>query len=208
MNDVRKKELIGMCDNDYNLKNSHNTFQGRIAAWGEPYRIRWCATLMKPGGTVLNVGGGDGYTTHWFKERGFKVTTVDCSPTVQEMFKVNLPDDKFILAFAEELDKHVTEQYDAVVCNQVIEHVDDVDLVLKQMMARVKPGGLMLVTMPRGKEFLDPLHQHFWYVYNDVVSQFEKIVDYFKIFSIAKHMIGDRKLVWGVVCAKEDEKND
>jgi len=48
-----------------------------------------------------------------------------------------------------------SESYDVVVCEQVLEHLDDVDPGLRTLVRLVKPGGRLVVGVPI---FLPPLH--------------------------------------------------
>ena len=49
--------------------------------------------------------------------------------------------------------------FDMVVCLDVLEHVQDVDTVLREIYRVLKPGGIVLTTVPNRRAFRDP-HYH------------------------------------------------
>ena len=52
--------------------------------WRSSHRVRFAAELP-PGGRVLELGAGVGYTAQWFAEQGFEVLATDLSPANVDM---------------------------------------------------------------------------------------------------------------------------
>ncbi len=106
-----------------------------------------------PGPEVLNAGAGAGSLTLKLVDAGLRVTSTDYSeelcawtrqalrargaeegnPVLQgDLQRLDLPDDAF----------------DAAVCAEVLEHLDDDAAALGELHRVLRPGGLLLVTVP------------------------------------------------------------
>jgi len=71
------------------------------------------ADRLEPGAHVLDLGCGSGRpVAAYIVERGFKVTGVDSSPTMIELCRARLPDQRWIVADMRELG--LDEQFDGV----------------------------------------------------------------------------------------------
>jgi len=55
-----------------------------------------------------------------------------------------------------------TEQYDVVLCQQVLEHIVNVELALQNLWNMTVPGGHLLITIPDGRLDSFAGHIHFW----------------------------------------------
>lgn len=49
--------------------------------------------------------------------------------------------------------------YDAVMCNAVLPHFDDVDLALSRVAGLLRPGGLVVISHPIGREAVNRIHR-------------------------------------------------
>ena len=110
---------------------------------------RWCE--VKDGDRVLDFGCFDGYILR--KLRAHKLITgvgVDIAPAAIDLarslntstaLEFTLSDGGGTLPFG-------PASFDVVVCSEILEHVHDLDAVLKEMARVLAPGGRLYATMP------------------------------------------------------------
>lgn len=106
-----------------------------------------------PGPEVLNAGAGAGTLTLKMVDAGLRVTSVDASPRLCEWVAGALrargalegnpvaPGDVTRLDLAD-------AAFDAAVCAEVLEHVDDDAAALAELARVLRPDGLLVVTVP------------------------------------------------------------
>jgi len=119
-------------------------FVARIAAW-EGSRARNSIR-------VLDIGCGKGNLSFPLSQLGYKVTGVDYDKaSIEEATKtareLNL-DTRFING---SLDKIADETFSVIVASEVLEHQKDPAAFLRELSARLEPGGLLLLSVPNGK---------------------------------------------------------
>ncbi len=117
---------------------------------------RWMADTIRPhvGGRVLEIGAGIGNLTHWLVPRQRYVAS-DINPQYLhylrntavgkpylEVARVDLEDPACFTPFA--------QQFDTVVCLNVLEHVRDPIQALANMHAALAPGGRLVLYVPQG----------------------------------------------------------
>lgn len=105
-------------------------------------QIAFGMVSAKPGGKALDLGCRDGHWSEKLKAMGYDVTAVDLEPTYADAVQLDIdqgmpfPDDSF----------------DVVWFTEVIEHVREPELAVKECMRVLKPGGRLLLTTPN-REF-------------------------------------------------------
>lgn len=102
--------------------------------------------LPIPGGTLVDLGCGDGSFTNAFAERARPARTVgiETEPTLAAQatargIEVHASDLGEALPFAD-------DSIDAVVSNQVIEHLDDTDVFLREIRRVLHPSGYAVLS--------------------------------------------------------------
>src|ERR1700744_4220313 len=107
---------------------------------------------LPAGAQVLDVGCGNGVISRHLGRLGFRVTGIDVSErTIEKARAINpLPNVEFITKSAEAL---VAEgsRYDAVICSEVLEHLDNPGGLLDVLYASLKDTGTLIVTVPNGR---------------------------------------------------------
>src|ERR1700730_10225498 len=100
---------------------------------------------------VLDVGCGNGVISRSLGAEGFNVYGIDISEkTIEKARSLNLyPNVKFDVISAEQLVAR-GERYDAVICSEVLEHLEDPRRLLGLLYQSIKPGGKLIVTVPNG----------------------------------------------------------
>lgn len=103
-------------------------------------------------GKILDVGCGNGVISRHLGRAGFNVLGIDVSEKTIENAKVIEPmaNVQFMTKSAEELIAE-GEQYDAVICSEVLEHLSDPGSLLRVLYGSLKPNGKLIVTVPNGK---------------------------------------------------------
>lgn len=111
-------------------------------------------------GDVLEVGCGEGRGVGVLMNKAVTFTAVDkIEPVIKDLQKKH-PNGKFISMNIPPLGGLQTDTYDRVFSFQVIEHIEDDFLFLKEIHRVLKPGGMALLTTPNRKMSLsrNPWH--------------------------------------------------
>lgn len=126
-------------------------------------RIKYTAEFLK--GRSVEIGCASGISTNTMIQHLKKINNKDVvlegvEPTdwgYAQAIKT-YPHIKFTKAMGEEL-PFEDEEFDTVLCAEVVEHVLNPHLFLKECVRVCKKGGRLIVTFPNGKH-PDPDHQH------------------------------------------------
>jgi ubiquinone/menaquinone biosynthesis C-methylase UbiE len=99
-------------------------------------------------GNVLEVGCGEGRGVATLLEKASAFTAVDKIKPVIDSLQERFPSGRFIAMNIPPLSGLPDNTYDFVVSFQVIEHIEDDGLFLKEIHRVLKPGGRALITTP------------------------------------------------------------
>lgn len=102
-------------------------------------------------GDVLEVGCGEGRGVSTLLEYAKSFTAVDKIKEVTINLQKRFPSGRFISMNIPPLEGLQDETYDSIVSFQVIEHIEDDLLFLKEIYRVLKPGGIALLTTPNKK---------------------------------------------------------
>lgn len=111
-------------------------------------------------GDVLEVGCGEGRGISLLMQSAQNFTAVDKIRPVIEELRQKYPGGRFLSMNIPPLKELPDNTYDVVVSFQVIEHIQDDNLFLKEIHRVLKPGGVALLTTPNRKMSLsrNPWH--------------------------------------------------
>jgi 2-polyprenyl-3-methyl-5-hydroxy-6-metoxy-1,4-benzoquinol methylase len=100
---------------------------------------------------ILDVGCGNGVISRHLGRLGFQVLGIDVSEKTIEQARAltTLPNVQFETLSAEELAAS-GETYDAVICSEVLEHLNDPGALIKVLYHTLAPNGKLIVTVPNG----------------------------------------------------------
>ena len=121
--------------------------------------------LLKPGMLVLDAGSGHLEEQVMRKEllaTGITLHTMDMNPGPG----VDFAGDVSAMAFA-------SETYDAVICTQVMEHVQSPELTCAELTRVLKPGGHLFITAPQSA----PLHNIPWHYFNPTKFGLQMLIE-------------------------------
>lgn len=106
---------------------------------------------LPAGSVVLDVGCGNGVISRSLGELGYNVLGIDVSDKAIE--KANMlnkfPNVSFKVMSAEQLVAEGTK-YNAVICSEVLEHLNKPELLLKTLYESMSDNGFLIVTVPNG----------------------------------------------------------
>ena len=96
---------------------------------------------------VLEIGCGEGSFGALVKARGSEVWGIEIDPTAAEVARKAL-DNVLVGDVAVVLKDVPTSRFDAVVCNDVLEHLVDPYAVLAAILPKLAPGGVVIASIP------------------------------------------------------------
>jgi SAM-dependent methyltransferase len=107
-----------------------------------------------PGRKVLNAGAGQGTFSTLLEDRGFDVTSVDSSAAALALLRTRargdvVESDVTSLPFAD-------DTFDAAVLGEVLEHVPDDALALREVSRVTRAGGVILISVPANPAHFGP----------------------------------------------------
>lgn len=105
-------------------------------------------------GKVLDIGCGNGIISRALGEAGYEVLGIDLSEKAINIAKQHndLPNVSFKQLAAEDLvaEKKDIHQYDALICSEVLEHLQQPEILLQTAYELLKEKGILLATVPNG----------------------------------------------------------
>ena len=112
---------------------------------------------------ILDVGCGNGELLMWLRSvvgDATRFVGADLSPETVEENKKRHPFAEFHALDVEHAALDAT--FEAVICTEVVEHLDDRPRALKNLAAMVSPGGHLILTCPTGK--IHATEKHFGHI--------------------------------------------
>jgi SAM-dependent methyltransferase len=97
------------------------------------------------GRKVLDVGCGNGYLGALLAERGYDVTGIERKGGYDEPFPAEV---RLIEADLEKGLPPLDRQFDYVLCADILEHLRDPSLLLRQLRGVLRPGGALIASLP------------------------------------------------------------
>ncbi|MCX2743435.1 class I SAM-dependent methyltransferase [Mangrovivirga sp. M17] len=143
-------------------------------------------------GSLLEVGCGEGRGVELLKPKATNYKAVDKIGEVIDKLSAKYPEVDFVQAHIPPFDGWESEQFDTIVTFQVIEHIKDDGLFLKELYRLLKPGGKLLVTTPNINYTLtrNPWHER-EYTPKELESLMAKYFD-----KVETKGIGGNEKVW------------
>jgi len=134
------KEII---DTEERVQNEHWWYINRRKLFADEI----AALNLSPSSKILDVGTSCGANLEMLKRMGFQnVEGVDVEPSAIEMcsqkgLTVSLADAGRELPFAD-------DSFDLIIATDILEHIDDDTIAMKDFIRILRPGGLLFVTVP------------------------------------------------------------
>lgn len=117
------------------------------------YRALTIRELYKGGGTLLDLGAGDGNLTSKIAHLFEKITLVEASEKYLHQAKNKLK--KHSVTFHEKLIEHfdTKEKFDLILASGVLEHLTNPEILLNKVKNWLKDDGFFLVIVPNASSF-------------------------------------------------------
>lgn len=127
---------------------------------------KYLARLQISGSYIADIGCGSGYYSRMLTQLGATVVSVDISEKRLSQSPI-LKESTYVVAAAENM-PFADNVFDIVLCIFVLEHVIDVEAVIREMLRITKYGGHLLIAIPSislnyivsqvGRKYLDIAH--------------------------------------------------
>lgn len=110
---------------------------------------------------VMDAGVGPGYALAEMlkRYRPAEVHGIDYSTVAIEKCRELMPNGTFTVG---SLYEPLPGNYDVVLCTEVLEHLDDPETAVRQILSALLPGGTAVFTVPDGRVDVSRLHLNFW----------------------------------------------
>jgi len=117
----------------------------------EPLRGRYvlatlASTGVEHGSRALDIGSGGGFLAATLSDAGYEVVGIDPEASAVRDAALHVAG-SFALALGERL-PFADCTFDAVVCSEVLEHVEDPDAVIAEASRVLRPGGVFVFSLP------------------------------------------------------------
>lgn len=141
--------------------------------------MKWLLSKNLKSGRILDAGSGDGSLSIQLAKKGFNLYAVEPSREWRDIFKTRLRRtglEKNIKIFHSPLEKinFPAESFDAIVCGEVLEHMDNDKEALQCFHSLLKKGGILILSVPlvnKGWDMSDEIGGHKrLYVFQELVS--------------------------------------
>jgi SAM-dependent methyltransferase len=143
--------MTAVCSHPIDDKPAYNVWNAepRTRLYkNEMLRYARLLTLLPPRpGTIADVGCGTGWMSVLLARRGWSVTAVDANPASLAAFETAAKEWN-IRVHHGDLFRFRMEPADAVLCQEVLEHIPDYSAALRKMHDFLKPGGTGLFCVP------------------------------------------------------------
>jgi 2-polyprenyl-3-methyl-5-hydroxy-6-metoxy-1,4-benzoquinol methylase len=143
-------------------------------------------------GDVLEVGCGEGRGIDLMIPKASSFTAVDKIEEALSKLRQKYPTGKFIGTNIPPLSALADNTYDMVVTFQVIEHIENDQLFLKEIHRVLKPGGIAYVTTPNRKLSLS---RNPWHVREYLAEELKKLGEKFFTSVDMKGITGNDKVM-------------
>ena len=129
-------------------------------------------------GKLLDLGCASGFFVAKAREAGFDAMGVDASTWMIERARARCPEATFLVGSLESL--QFDAEFDVITLWDVIEHVHSPRDVIRRVRDWLKPGGILLMSMPNASSFIAKalgarwmllLREHLWYFSPDTIAR-------------------------------------
>lgn len=136
-----------MRDEQASFYNSSDMYFSQLKDSSKSEYLSFLIHYLKPGSKILDIGCGTGNSTAELAARGFEAIGADGCERFVEHARTNFAQVRFILADASGL-PFDDNAFDSVASYNALEHFDQIEPPLREMIRVVSPGGLIAINCP------------------------------------------------------------
>jgi 2-polyprenyl-3-methyl-5-hydroxy-6-metoxy-1,4-benzoquinol methylase len=128
---------------------------------GKKYRM---VNKVANGKNLLDIGCGTGYFPAYMKAKGFKVAGVEVDQDAREFAKKEFG----ITVFSPEefLENKIEGKFDVITLWHVLEHLDDFNRYIHQMLNHLSTGGTLVIALPNCTSLDARFYKEYWAGYD------------------------------------------
>ena len=130
-------------------------YDNKIPSYFSAIRMDLVGLLpSNPDQVILEIGAGSGSTLAYLKEKNLAkhVTGIELFE-IKDSLQKNQVIDEFIIGNIENMDlEKFNEQFDVVICGDVLEHLIDPWKVVEKIASLIKPQGILIVSIPNFRD--------------------------------------------------------
>jgi SAM-dependent methyltransferase len=152
------KSVIGFIDKKFYSEYPVN--------WDNKLFRRKILEVLQPDFLLLDLGAGSGYVKEMnFKSEVKEVIGIDLDPGIAD----NPFLDSYVIGSVYDLSIFGNKKFDIVICNSVIEHIENPETFVTEIMNMLKPGGFFFGKTPNKNHYvpvaaaITPLSFHKWF---------------------------------------------
>lgn len=111
-------------------------------------RIALACTGMSTGRRFLDIGSGYGFFSRSAMKHGFEVTAVEPTEICRKIFKLMNGFEPIPSMLSDEFTQGHTGGFDVILMSQVLEHIPDLDNILKSLSTLLAANGVIVIAVP------------------------------------------------------------
>lgn len=143
-------------------------------------------------GNLLEVGCGEGRGIDWLLPKIKQYSAIDKIASVVKQLEQKYPQGNFLSGNIPPLASYSDNSFDNIVSFQVIEHIQDDQLFLKEIHRVLKPGGIALLTTPNRPMSLS---RNPWHIREYTASELTELAKQFFSSVEMKGITGNEKVM-------------
>ncbi|MFF1594087.1 ThiF family adenylyltransferase [Streptomyces sp. NPDC058286] len=129
----------------YEAERAENSFNSLLL---DPLMGRIIPKALKDGCRALDVGCGTGDMSRLVASYGYQVDAVDIEPAMLEIARTATSDGSVAYRQASLTDLQQGDQYDLILCLNVLDWVEDLEDAVRRLRELLKPGGELIISVP------------------------------------------------------------
>lgn len=143
-------------------------------------------------GDVLEVGCGEGRGVELVMKKAKSYTAIDKIEEIIDKLKIKYPEGKFLSGNIPPFEGLESNRYDTIISFQVIEHIQDDELFLKEINRVLKPGGKAYLTTPNR---IMSLTRNPWHIREYTAEELLQLAQKYFTEARMKGISGDEKVM-------------